>query len=103
MNCGPDTDEVAGTDTKDFERIMSRGLEESDLVAPFCTWCSENNLVDDIDEDQMIDHVFFSGLPAKFRTTTRRVFDERVSFEIDGKTVSSALSDHYGVESVLSE
>jgi endonuclease/exonuclease/phosphatase family metal-dependent hydrolase len=103
MNCGPDTDEVAGADTKDFERLTARGLESPYSKAPFCTWCAENNLVADTDDDQRIDHILFADLPDRFRTTTRRVFDERATFEIDGKTISSALSDHYGVRTLLSE
>ena len=103
VNCGPSGKGVSAADVEDFERLESRGLETPYERAPFCTWCTQNNLVPDTDEEQMIDHVFFSKLSDSHRATTRRVFDEKTVLEVDGDEISTALSDHYGVEVTLSK
>jgi len=65
---------------------------------PECTFCEENTLLkNDLKDGRpnfMLDHIFTKHVP---QSKTSRVFDELVEVEVDGKTILSHPSDHYGV------
>lgn len=69
-------------------------LEEN----PECTFCKENTLlkidVKDGEPNFMLDHIFTKHVP---QSRTYRAFDELVEVEVEGETILSHPSDHYGV------
>jgi endonuclease/exonuclease/phosphatase family metal-dependent hydrolase len=99
MNCGPEAGDAKATDPDDFQRLTSRGLSASYVNdSAFCTWCGDNELVPEGDDNNLIDHILFSGLSKRDNPTATRVLDARVNIKVDGKAVKSQLSDHYGLE-----
>lgn len=65
---------------------------------PKCTFCKENTLLKndlkDGRQDFLLDHIFTKNVP---QTQAYRVFDDLVEVEVEGETILSHPSDHYGV------
>lgn len=65
-----------------------------------CTYCRDNPLNSEDSEDRVIDHVLLRDLDAD--ATATRVLDAAIDVETCGEVNTGALSDHYGVQVVLS-
>lgn len=69
-----------------------------------CTFCADNPLVDsgaDGGASVAIDHVFIRDLVAD--TEAGRTLDQPLTVDADGESVTTALSDHYGVVLTLTD
>ncbi len=103
MNCGPETDRIDPEDPESFARFEKAGYVDPYLAesAPRCTWCSDNSFIDadpSTSTDSLIDHVLLRSPTVELRTTAHRVLDERATIEVEGESVTTNLSDHYGVQ-----
>lgn len=106
LNCGPVTDDARGAGAEAFARFTDEGF-----TAPYadadgrCTWCSDNPLTgfsdDGADIGAILDHVLISEFPPA-RSEPERIFDERIQVDVDGQSVETVRSDHYGVQVTLS-
>jgi endonuclease/exonuclease/phosphatase family metal-dependent hydrolase len=105
MNCGPGTPQASAASPDAFARLVNSGF-----VAPYvnldgrCTFCANNplnGLVTDPEEGALIDHVLVSSA-ASASFAAARVFDEVISIPVDGGSVDTARSDHYGVQVLVS-
>jgi endonuclease/exonuclease/phosphatase family metal-dependent hydrolase len=99
LNCGPKGDKVVGEDVKGFKRLLESGLTAEYLNddSVMCTFCSGNSLVGTSSASVMIDHVLFSNLPDTVHQSVERVFDEPSTIEVDGESLKTYHSDHYGL------
>lgn len=106
LNCGPVTDDARGAGAEAFARFT-----DDDFAAPYvegdgrCTWCSDNPLTgfsdDGADVGAILDHVLVSEFPP-VTSEPERIFDDRIRVDVDGDTVETVRSDHYGVQVTLS-
>jgi endonuclease/exonuclease/phosphatase family metal-dependent hydrolase len=92
MNCGPDEDPAG------FARFAAAGY--ADPYAGACTWCTSNPMTGG-GADAILDHVLLRGLPADVAPEARRVLDDQVSIEVDGSSLETYRSDHFGVAVTL--
>ncbi len=102
MNCGTSSSNAAAALEENFNKFGTAGFTSpyAAQAAAQCTFCTDNPLVgtDDKEGDsEIIDHVMFKNFPEGLETTPKRILDGEVSFDADGETVNSRLSDHYGV------
>lgn len=107
LNCGPVTDDARGAGAEAFARFGEDGF-----LAPYveadgrCTWCADNPLTgfseEGADVGAILDHVLISEFPP-VASSPERIFDDRVRFDVDGDSVESTRSDHYGVQLTLSQ
>jgi endonuclease/exonuclease/phosphatase family metal-dependent hydrolase len=104
MNCGPATPLAESASPDAYARLVDAGF-----VDPYanddgrCTFCRNNplnGLVEDPEEGALIDHVLISSSRGE-RAEAARVFDEEISVNVDGSSVVTARSDHYGVRVLL--
>jgi endonuclease/exonuclease/phosphatase family metal-dependent hydrolase len=105
MNCGPEADNVVGDDAAGFQALLDTGLEAPYLDAGElgCTFCSNNTITGGNTPDVMIDHVLFSELPKSLGRKTERVLDKPITIKVEGQSVETYHSDHYGVMVTVSE
>lgn len=106
LNCGPATDDARGAGAEAFARFTAE-----DFAAPYvegdgrCTWCSDNPLTgfsdDGADIGAILDHVLVSEFPP-VTSEPERIFDDRIRVDVDGDSVETVRSDHYGVQVTLS-
>ncbi len=65
--------------------------------SPFCTWCADNTIAgegsDHESVDTILDHVLVRGATG---SNPERVLDGTVTVSVDGVSVETSLSDHYG-------
>jgi endonuclease/exonuclease/phosphatase family metal-dependent hydrolase len=108
MNCGPATARSTAADPAAFDTLTAAGFASpyAENESAACTFCLDNPLVgagDDakLDPDSaagaILDHVMLSGLPDRLEVSARRVLTDRIEIEVDGETVKTSRSDHYGV------
>jgi endonuclease/exonuclease/phosphatase family metal-dependent hydrolase len=99
LNCGPGGDGFEGEDTDGFSRLLDAGFTADylDSTTTKCTFCKDNDLVGADSSSVLIDHVLFSDLPDSVTQTTTRVFDDSITLDVDGKTLETHRSDHYGL------
>jgi endonuclease/exonuclease/phosphatase family metal-dependent hydrolase len=101
MNCGPETALARSASPDAFARFTDAGFVDPYAAADGrCTFCSNNPLngfTTDAEVGAFIDHVLLSGFGATPSTSASRVMDERIELEVDGATIETAHSDHYGV------
>jgi len=99
LNMGPDVGRfVSSRSPAHFARFETRGFRDPYLEqdSPLCTYCDENPVAGGHGHDgSIIDHVLVRG--GSLRIQAHRIFDDSVTIEADGKTVTTALSDHYGI------
>ncbi len=105
MNCGPGTPQAEAASPDAFARLAAAGF-----VAPYaeldgrCTFCANNplnGLVTDAEEGALIDHVLVAASGSE-SFAAARVFDEVISIQVDGSSIDTARSDHYGVQVLAS-
>ena len=105
MNTGPAKGELTGEFPANYARFPDRGWSVPYVDRqpnPACTFCQSNTLVGETD-DNVIDHVVlrFSG-GAAFRVAgVERILDRTRPVSLDGGSVETHLSDHFGVRVVL--
>jgi endonuclease/exonuclease/phosphatase family metal-dependent hydrolase len=78
-----------------LQKLESKGFTEKWADAK-CTWCPppQNPLASGADEKQY-DHIYVAGCGA--RATYKRVMDKPIDVQHDGKTLTTRMSDHFGV------
>jgi len=99
FNNGPQT---AGAEAELLANFtaLSAGYDTTFATADApCTFCGDNPLVGGVDRDHsvLLDHVLLRGFTGK-TTTSARIIDQAITLEVDGMSVDSAVSDHYGVQ-----
>ena len=103
MNTGPETPRAVASGPEAFATFVDAGYRSPYAESPdsTCTFCIDNPLVgaetDDGDRGAIIDHVLVANLPMATQLESERVLDQGLSLEVDGETVRTAYSDHYGV------
>ena len=65
-----------------------------------CTGCSDN-LVVPYPAGFIFDHIFTHGRLFKSGLFTKRIFDEHVQIDYNNANVITSLSDHYGIEMII--
>jgi endonuclease/exonuclease/phosphatase family metal-dependent hydrolase len=103
FNTGPAGTGYVAEVPANYDRLLSGGLANPYTATPghTCTFCDDNPIVakDDSPDDDtsaVIDHVLIGGFSGGSGDAVR-VLDAAVEVENCGETISSALSDHYGV------
>lgn len=105
-NCGP---EIPGRVPAEFPEnyaALAEGYRHPYAESPDadCTFCNSNPLVGsdapDHDGAELIDHVLVRGF-GDLPEHAARILDGAIDLEVDGMSVRSAYSDHYGVRVVL--
>jgi len=104
MNCGPEKTDVVAELPENFQKFLDGGLTApyAEDEATICSWCAENPLTGADTVNNVIDHVMFKGTPEGVLYEAMRLFDSPVDIEVEGDTISSRLSDHYGVQVKMS-
>jgi endonuclease/exonuclease/phosphatase family metal-dependent hydrolase len=100
MNCGPAADGVSAALPENYEKLVSAGgFIDVYMVAlaPECTWCASNTLVDDGNDNQIIDHVLVRSFAMDEVPVAERFLDQLVEVTVDGQPQQTNLSDHFGV------
>ncbi len=103
MNCGKASGDIPAALEENFNKFADDGgfvSPYAEQAAAQCTFCVDNPLVgtDDKDGDsEIIDHVMFKNFSQDLQTVPKRILDGEISFDANGETVASRLSDHYGV------
>jgi endonuclease/exonuclease/phosphatase family metal-dependent hydrolase len=104
FNVGPDGALFEGEQVSSYEALVAGDWRNAYLEAQgddaVCTFCNDNPLIDgEGDQGVVIDHVLIRGHDGDLDGV--RVLDGPVEVEIDGQTVTTARSDHYGVRAVI--
>lgn len=96
LNTGPEQAGLAGEWPEHFTPLLESGLScpALELDSPPCTSCPDNSFRADDSKPHLIDHVLLRGLEAR----DVRVFgDQPTTIQVEGKSQSTNLSDHYGL------
>ena len=99
FNCGPESAGAEAELPANFTALTA-GYDTTFATADApCTFCGDNPLVGGVDRDHsvLLDHVLLRGFTGK-TTTSARIIDQAITLEVDGMSVDSAVSDHYGVQ-----
>lgn len=103
LNTGPAIQE-SGIESEWPENFQH--LVEAGLTAPYlaqsdvqCTDCPENSFHAADSAPKLIDHVLLRGVAASAHV--ERVMTQTVTIEVDGETVETNLSDHFGLQLTL--
>jgi len=80
-----------------YQRLLDAGFvnpyaEQADVE---CTLCPDNALRNDDSDPKLIDHILWKNAPAATHTT--RFMTETVTLDLEGQSVDSNHSDHYGL------
>ncbi len=99
LNCGPEMTDVVDELPENYAKFTDAGFIDPyvESEASECTWCAENPLTGNDAVNNVIDHVMFKGVTDGLDYEVKRLFDQPVEIDSDGETVTSRLSDHYGV------
>ena len=83
-----------------YERFVAAGFQSSFVRSPSpkCSFCADNTLHMDVSgpDSTLIDHIFIRGIvdePAE----ASRILDQPVAILVQGDSMQTNLSDHYGV------
>lgn len=102
FNCGfkDEANGLEGEFEESCQKFLDAGFDDSiSSINPTCSFCNANNLVNEGNDPKeydnlLIDHIF---------TRNANVSDggvmmtQKVKIKVDGKEVTTSLSDHYGV------
>jgi endonuclease/exonuclease/phosphatase family metal-dependent hydrolase len=101
LNTGPRVDGIEPEAPDNYALLLGAFrdpfVEDTDNVQ--CTLCPDNPLVPDTAAPVVIDHVLVRGIDGP----ARRFFEDTFVVEVDGETLTTALSDHYGVRAALTD
>lgn len=71
-------------------------------ASPFCTWCADNTIAGDGSDhdsvDTILDHVLVRGSTG---SAPERILDGTVTITVEGASVETSLSDHYGAAATV--
>ena len=103
LNMGFALNGQGGVSEDDFRELLGRGLEDPLLSggSPACTECRSNTFHRSDSTEDLVDHLLIAGFPS-VPTSVARAFTSRVSVVSAGNTVSTNLSDHYGLRLTMS-
>lgn len=101
FNTGPAVGDAQAEAPANYEALVSGGLtdpyaQQSDAT---CTFCESNPLVGAGGGSVLIDHVLLEGFGGS--ATGRRILTDPITIQKDGQDVTTAYSDHYGLEVTL--
>jgi endonuclease/exonuclease/phosphatase family metal-dependent hydrolase len=103
LNTGPRIGaEIRARAAREYARLLARGFANpyAETSSPSCSFCSSNPLNGGSGRGgSLIDHVLVRG-PVQANGVTR-ILDEAVELAVGSRTLSSALSDHYGIAATL--
>jgi endonuclease/exonuclease/phosphatase family metal-dependent hydrolase len=102
LNTGPAAGGVAAEQPEHYARFEAAGFLNPYTAgdAAECTFCADNLLVGggaDHEDSGIIDHVLVRGLDTGASYQAARFMTETIDIEVDGETVTTQYSDHYGV------
>jgi len=106
FNTGPAVEGRAVAEVPENYAVLSDGFGVPYVDGPNadCTFCTSNPLAGSDAPDHegagVIDHVLVRGLDA-FEIEVERILDGRIEIEVDGETLETAYSDHYGLRAIL--
>ncbi len=82
---------------KSCNRFIQHGYLDSDVsVGVNCSFCSDNSLTKS-KTNVRIDHIFVKNLQGAKEFRSKVSMEQPIHLEIDGKPVSTYLSDHFGI------
>jgi endonuclease/exonuclease/phosphatase family metal-dependent hydrolase len=107
LNTGPAGDGITASFPENYAQLPEAGFENAFLRGDdaACTFCGDNPLVasESGEAGAAIDHALTRGIDGDI--DVERVLDGRIDIEIpseDGEeTLSTALSDHYGLRATI--
>jgi len=101
MNTGPDHGALAGECSDNYLTLTGNGLTNPYLSQGDvdCSWCPDNSF-HVAQSPSLIDHILESGFDDAI-VTTARDFDTPITLQVDETQVTSHLSDHFGLRSVI--
>jgi endonuclease/exonuclease/phosphatase family metal-dependent hydrolase len=94
FNCSLSDEEadVVGEHEASCQSVHDAGYQDpATETLAMCTYCTDNSLVGDDEEDVLLDHIFIRGWEG---TGGRRIYDNVVA--VSGVDEAVPLSDHYG-------
>jgi endonuclease/exonuclease/phosphatase family metal-dependent hydrolase len=102
FNTGPAVGTTIAAEAPSNYALLADGfvnpyLEEAD--PPACTFCSTNPLVPDDEPSVAIDHILVRDLDAD--NTSARFLTSPLDLVVDGTSITTAYSDHYGMRAAL--
>ncbi len=99
LNFGPAGDAYRAEIVENYDALVEGGGFANPYVesaAATCTFCDDNPLIGAGGPGGvLIDHVLVADFDGE--VTAERILDEVVEINVEGETVETALSDHYGV------
>jgi endonuclease/exonuclease/phosphatase family metal-dependent hydrolase len=98
LNTGPAATGVDAEWPENYQALFALGYEES-WDTPACTFCADNPLLGS-GKSKWIDHILLKGC-APVSITRSRVLDEAQTIEVDEQSITTRLSDHYGLKAVI--
>lgn len=102
LNSGPAGEGFAGEAEENFQ-ILANAMDPSPYLSgpsPACTFCEDNTLVqEDKDRGIVVDHILYRNFPGQ--ASAQRILDAPISLQYRGETLSTFLSDHYGLKVTL--
>lgn len=107
LNVGPDAEGLEPSHEDIWDEVVARGYAapQLELGRPYCTSCPSNTLHEPTDAPQLIDHVLLRDPPGGTSISAScsdPVLDTLIDIRgYDGETVTTHLSDHYGVRVLL--
>lgn len=103
MNTSPEGANHSAETPDNYEMLVSSGAWDDpylDDPESECTYCNDNLLVGGEGETgPVLDHILVRNFDGE--VTTERIFTETISIEVEGETVDTHLSDHYGLTALL--
>ena len=104
FNTGPAGVLFEGEAVPNYELLAAGDWRNAYLEAQgdeaVCTFCEDNPLLGgDGDSGVVIDHILTLGFEGGFEAT--RILDGEVEVDVEGETITTARSDHYGIRVVL--
>lgn len=104
MNTGPAKAGLTAEFPNNFKMLANKGYQNPylDKDAPACTYCGDNTLNNN-DANQVIDQVFLGFTTPISIVSAERAYTNPVDIEDEnGDTISTNLSDHYGLRVTVS-
>ena len=102
FNTGPDGARYAADVPENYEALVADGWRNiyADLDDGKCSFCEANPLVGgDGEEGVLIDHILVLRFDGDVEI--KRILDDEIDIETGDGRVTTARSDHYGLEAVL--
>ncbi|MCP4435192.1 MAG: hypothetical protein GY812_06785 [Actinomycetia bacterium] len=103
LNTSPEGDDHTSETPQNFELLVSSGGWDdayTDDPDAECTYCADNLLVGGEGETgPVLDHILVRNFDGE--VNVERIFTDPLQIEVDGESVETSLSDHYGLAATL--